>query len=74
MTAEQILDKTCPDWFVRVDLKKLSLTDPDNCIIGQLEEDFPLLTKMKYWPEFLIQNEPYWLERIRGYHLAFGVC
>lgn len=36
----KLLDKKCPGWFLKIDLKKLDLADCFNCVLGQLFGDY----------------------------------
>lgn len=38
--AAKILDKKKPNWFRKVNLKRLDMLSPWNCILGQLYGDF----------------------------------
>ncbi len=38
--AADLLDVYVPDWLGRIDLDRLSMTDSDCCILGQLFEEY----------------------------------
>lgn len=60
--AAQALDVIKPDWYQKVNTKRLEMFSPDNCILGQSFNDYPRDEKSKHESGFVV-----------GMHLLSGL-